>query len=937
MKKKSLTLFIEPHTISALCNQKMHCRKKMLTVSLLMLFSLSLVCLFSPEVFVSASGESWLDGWSNRLFVSNTTNTQNMSWVSLARGYYDLSLSGLSNYPTFYHHQKVAMVGEKRYIIAGQGPMPRGYPQYPLIAFSADSNWRPEEELDDTLDTGPLTDDAYGDFYVYTAPNCASLSDIIIVCGNMGAMLGSDAFIGAFNTLTDSFEHMQIIPNAQAQYITAICYIPEINQFYITACNTYESSTMNNAVMLSTPENLFTPSSWTYVNTGLPYGINEHRTTYFTKNGCIYTAGSDSGYSQLCKTNLTTGELTTVSSLAATGGGYIASDSNYVYFSTIVDSTQWHFYKYDGVTVTDFYDVDMLNPGAPYEHHSNIFVVEDNLLILGNTLDTDQNSYFMLYNVTSNAVIENYVGGVYTHYTDNFVIKDGHRIVFGAEAASMSNAPTYVYILSPGLNYTTKSNGDDLRFTESDGVTPLSYRVVENNDKKITCAVETQNKNGFYLYWENPQASSQSDSNFNPYYLYDDFNDSSLNTTTWTKLLSGTLTEANGALTMTSIDEGFSGRAVFRSNLQFNSISTPIAMAINASIGSSNVVEFGTNWDGQFGGTHHRMINVYKGVAGTSIKTSIASTDEETVSLDTATGVAMSNFNVYTVTNNAGMLTMGVGNAINIACNSTQPDPRNTGYVGVAAREYNEEMGPIVLDSIAVYPMPNANMVFGGVAEAPITITSSNDLHSTISPWGTVLVIRGASQEFTYSCDEGYTLSVSVDGSPVFLETYPHSYTFNDVQESHTIAATSTIKTFNITPTHDEHSTITPNMVASVEYGGTQEFSFGATAGYHISQVLVNGTSVSTVSTYTFTNVHDNYEISVTAQENEAAPTPTTTPTTEPTTLPTPKPENLTAPILENPFLILTIIIGVTVLVLMLVWRETKPLNSAEHNILLRF
>jgi hypothetical protein len=75
-----------------------------------------------------------------------------------------------------------------------------------------------------------------------------------------------------------------------------------------------------------------------------------------------------------------------------------------------------------------------------------------------------------------------------------------------------------------------------------------------------------------------------------------------------------------------------------------------------------------------------------------------------------------------------------------------------------------------------------------------LTITASCDSHSTISPSGVTTLPYGNSQTFTYSASADYNLGqVLVDGSPISLVTYPSSYTFSNIQISHTIAVSSVL------------------------------------------------------------------------------------------------------------------------------------------------
>ena len=71
------------------------------------------------------------------------------------------------------------------------------------------------------------------------------------------------------------------------------------------------------------------------------------------------------------------------------------------------------------------------------------------------------------------------------------------------------------------------------------------------------------------------------------------------------------------------------------------------------------------------------------------------------------------------------------------------------------------------------------------------------------------------------------------------------------------------IPNYTITATAGENGTISPSGDVTVEQGANQTFTITANSGYHIKDVKVNGSSVGTAATYTFTNVTANATITV--------------------------------------------------------------------------
>jgi hypothetical protein len=75
------------------------------------------------------------------------------------------------------------------------------------------------------------------------------------------------------------------------------------------------------------------------------------------------------------------------------------------------------------------------------------------------------------------------------------------------------------------------------------------------------------------------------------------------------------------------------------------------------------------------------------------------------------------------------------------------------------------------------------------------------------------------------------------------------------------VTATFAINTFTITASAGPGGSISPSGSVTVNYGDDQGFTITADAGYHISDVLVDGSSVGAVTSYTFTNVQADHTI----------------------------------------------------------------------------
>jgi hypothetical protein len=72
---------------------------------------------------------------------------------------------------------------------------------------------------------------------------------------------------------------------------------------------------------------------------------------------------------------------------------------------------------------------------------------------------------------------------------------------------------------------------------------------------------------------------------------------------------------------------------------------------------------------------------------------------------------------------------------------------------------------------------------------------------------------------------------------------------------------TEAVATFTITATAGANGSISPSGSVAVNQGETQSFTISPNPGYHVADVLVDGSSVGAVTTYTFTNVTDDHTI----------------------------------------------------------------------------
>ena len=140
------------------------------------------------------------------------------------------------------------------------------------------------------------------------------------------------------------------------------------------------------------------------------------------------------------------------------------------------------------------------------------------------------------------------------------------------------------------------------------------------------------------------------------------------------------------------------------------------------------------------------------------------------------------------------------------------------------------------------------------------TLTSTAGANGLISPSGSVSVSSGSSQTFAISANSGYHINdVLVDGTSVGAVS---SYSFSSVTADHTISASFAADSYTLTATAGANGSISPSGSVSVDNGGSQTYTISANSGYSIGDVLVDGTSVGAVSSYTFSSVNANHSIS---------------------------------------------------------------------------
>lgn len=148
------------------------------------------------------------------------------------------------------------------------------------------------------------------------------------------------------------------------------------------------------------------------------------------------------------------------------------------------------------------------------------------------------------------------------------------------------------------------------------------------------------------------------------------------------------------------------------------------------------------------------------------------------------------------------------------------------------------------------------------IAMPEVNISIANTENGSIT--GANSVNYNGNYTFTVIPDDCYEIGiVTVNGNEVTLNAN-NSYTIQNVTTEQTINATFTQISYTITASAGNGGSITPSGNVNVACGESQTFDIAENEGYIISDVLVDGQSVGTQSSYTFSDIDSNHTISAT-------------------------------------------------------------------------
>jgi len=183
------------------------------------------------------------------------------------------------------------------------------------------------------------------------------------------------------------------------------------------------------------------------------------------------------------------------------------------------------------------------------------------------------------------------------------------------------------------------------------------------------------------------------------------------------------------------------------------------------------------------------------------------------------------------------------------------------------------------VNEYAITPSAGANgQIVWATQQNPVQLPVTFPVAAQIPPQNPPMVQHAVEmQTFAFIPDPGYQVAdVLVDGVSVVLpgQTPPEFYTFKNVTAAgHTIEVLFELQTFTITPTVIGGGTITPSTPQNVTaFTDSPVFTIAANPGFHLSELLVDGSVITLTNTYQFLNVQANHTITATFVSNNMLP-----------------------------------------------------------------
>ncbi|GFO60717.1 hypothetical protein GMST_30420 [Geomonas silvestris] len=213
-----------------------------------------------------------------------------------------------------------------------------------------------------------------------------------------------------------------------------------------------------------------------------------------------------------------------------------------------------------------------------------------------------------------------------------------------------------------------------------------------------------------------------------------------------------------------------------------------------------------------------------------------------------------------------------------IGANGTM-SPSSTVYPTYGANQYcsftasaGYHVADVLLDGVSLGPVANYTITnitaphtieVRFEANVSVTVTASAGDNGSITPAGVTTVLSGTNLTYTMTPAAGYRVAdVVVDG---VSKGALSSYTFSKISSvNHTISATFTLDVYSITASVGANGSIDrPGVTGNIAPGSTLVYNFTPATGYKVANVVVDGASKGSLTSYTFSSIMANHTIAV--------------------------------------------------------------------------
>jgi PKD repeat protein len=171
---------------------------------------------------------------------------------------------------------------------------------------------------------------------------------------------------------------------------------------------------------------------------------------------------------------------------------------------------------------------------------------------------------------------------------------------------------------------------------------------------------------------------------------------------------------------------------------------------------------------------------------------------------------------------------------------------------------------PITVNQIGVPVASFTGIPLSGTV--PLTVTFTDTSSGTPTSWNWIFGDGSPENETVKNPVHTYT---AIGSYNVTLTATNGGGSSIPITKTYYINVTAAPVSYTITASAGAGGTISPSGSVSVLQGASQTFTITRNTSYHIADVLVNGSSVGAVSTYTFPNVQASHTIAASFAQNQ--------------------------------------------------------------------